>query len=114
MAFTENSNEGYFTGTNANPCVLISAPSAGQRLLIRSIFIHVEDTNNKYFNLHKLVGSNKYNMWGGFLTSGDTYIFGDDGDVFILDNTNESLQGSVLSGTVTSLDTFNISWAIAS
>lgn len=89
MAFTEGGQDGVLNGTSE--ITMVTAPGAGVRRLIKSIQINNKDTAQVTISIFMKNNTTNRTIWSGTLDSGDTWLFGDEGDLIILDATNKSI-----------------------
>lgn len=89
MAFIEGSSDGLLDGTTET--TLVAAPGAGVRRLIKTMQVYNQDTARVEVRISVKNGVNLRTIWKGHLDPGDTWIFGDAGDVAILDSTSKSV-----------------------
>ena len=112
MAFIESSHEGLITGTSISVySVLVASPNSNERIVIKSIMIHQNDPNSIFIHIGKLKGSNFYPFIKNWFEEDDT-LMNDDGEIFVLDGTNESIVGFYTSGTITNYPSFNVAWGL--
>lgn len=109
MAFTETGNEGSLNGTTAVD--IVAAPSSGNRHVIRSVKICNKDTAAVTIEVYKDKGGTEYRIWRGTLDVNDTIVF-DEGDIEVLDATNEALKAEMSGAAATTNPTFTASYAV--
>jgi hypothetical protein len=95
VAFLEGANDGALNGTTA--VVLIAAPAAATRRLVRYLAVQNRDTAAVVLTVRYVNGANARQIWSGTLQQGDTWEWGEDGSVITLDTTSKSIQ-AVLGG----------------
>lgn len=89
MAFNEGSSDGTLNGTTE--VTLVPAPAASTRRLVKTILVHNADTKNHDLTVKFKNGGNSRILWAGRLDVGDTWTFGEIGDVVVLDSTSKSV-----------------------
>lgn len=111
MAFTESSTDGVINGTVET--VLIAAPASSTRRLIRTITIRNNDASDIVVSIKLKNSSNTRIIWRGTLEPGDTWQFGEAGDILVLDATTKSVV-AVLDTNPTTNPDFTASFGDAS
>jgi hypothetical protein len=95
MAFTEGANDGALNGEAA--VTIVAAPGASARRLVRSITICNVDTADVVVTVRYVNNASTRIIWSGTLEVGDTWQWGDDGSVIVLDTTTKSIT-AVMGG----------------
>lgn len=108
-SFTETGNEGSLNGTTAVD--LVAAPGSGNRHVVRSVKICNVDTATVTVTVYKDKGGTAYRIWKGDLAVDDTLIL-DEGDIEVLDATNEALKAKLSGAAATTNPTFTASYAL--
>lgn len=109
--FVEGSNDGTLNGTNE--VTLVAAPAGGVRRVVRSIAVSNVDTAAVTATVALKNGSNRV-IWSGVLYVGDTWQFGESGDVLVLDSTSKSVVAFLSGAAATTNPDFSASYGDAS
>lgn len=111
MGFTESSNNGSLSGTSE--VTIVAAPGVGRRI-VKTIQIQNQDTAavRARVILKDTAGSSSY-IWDGILDSGDTWEYGEIGEVTVLDATTKSVVASLAFAVTSTNPTFIASYADA-
>jgi len=110
LNFIEGSFEGQITGTSVSIySTLVPAPSANTKRVIRSIYVHQNDPTTIFLHIGKFKGSSFYAFCRTWLEQDDNLV-SDEGDLFVLDATDESIISFYTSGSISSYPTFNVAW----
>jgi hypothetical protein len=105
VAAITNSQDGTWT---SGQVTLVPAPVAGQNN-VRTVTISNNDSASVTLCVQLLNGASKRTIWNGMLNPGDTWSFGESGDVLVLDASSKSMVAT-LSGTVSSGCDYVASW----
>lgn len=84
MAFVEGRQVG--TLPDATAVNLVNAPAAGTRRIVRTITISNNSGATLTLTISTVVGAISYTIWSGSLDNGDTWMFGDGGEVIVVDS----------------------------
>ncbi len=93
--FTEGSADGLVNGTGDT--VVVPPPGAGVRRIVRTMSVSTSIEADLSVELKN--GADYRVIWAGALKAGDTWQWGDGGDVLILDATSKSVVAR-LTGTI--------------
>lgn len=97
MAFTESASDGTLNSTTE--VTVVASPATSTRRLIRSITIQNRDTADVTLTVRYKSGASTRQIWKGALRPNETWIWGDGGEVLVLDATNKSIA-AVLAAAV--------------
>lgn len=107
--FVETGNEGDLNGTT--PVSLVTAPAGGERRVIRSAKICNKDTAAVTVDVYKDKNGTAYRIIQLTMAVGDTLIL-DEGDIEVLDATDETLKAVMSGAAATTNPTFTSSYAV--
>lgn len=107
--FGPGSNDGVYTGTT--PVVLVSAPSSGVKRLVKTITVFNADTQTRIVTMTFLSNSNSRTVVYQTLQPNETFIFGGDGEVLVLDATTKSVTSVLDSAPLANQPHFTAHYA---
>jgi hypothetical protein len=108
MAFVEGSNDG--TLNSVTQVTLVAAPAAATRRIVRYLSVQNRNNASVVLTVRFVNGANVRQLWSGTLLDGDTWEFGEDGQVIVLDATTKSVA-AVLAGAPTTQPDFTAHYA---
>ena len=94
MAFTEASADGILNGTGR--VTMVAAPGAGTRRIIKTMTVCNVDSVTLGLTVSYTNAGQHRTVWSGVLNPGDTWMWGDAGDVMVLDGTSKSVTAIYL------------------
>lgn len=109
MAFTEGSTEGQLAG--AAEATIVDAPPLGTRRIVKTI--NINTTELVILSVIVKNGILDSVIWSGQLDPGDTWVFGDIGEIIVLDSVNKYIIAKLTAPPVTQ-PTFKTSYGDAS
>lgn len=110
--FVEASVDGTLNG--AISVDVVPAPPAATRRLIKTINISNNDTADVICTIVLKNGANSRVIWSGTLNPGDTWQYGDAGDVTVLDTMSKSISASLAAPPATTNPDFVATYGDAS
>jgi hypothetical protein len=110
MAFEEFGDRGVLNGST--PVTIVPAPTGTgtSRSAVRYMGVYNKDTATVTLTVRVASGSSSYIIWSGTLNAGSTFIFGEAGEVLVL-NEGEYVEALLSSAPTTNNPDFNTSWA---
>ena len=106
VAAITNSQDGTLSDTSE--VTLVPAPLSGQNN-VRTVIIANINSDYVTVRIQLANGAARRNIWVGTLSPGDTWSFGESGDVLVLDSPSKSMIAKLDGVPVTPLD-FVASW----
>lgn len=106
--FGPGSNDGVFTGTT--PVTIVAAPSSGVKRMVKTITVFNADTQARILTLRFASASNRTIAYQT-LQPNDTFIFGGDGEVLVLDSTSKSITALLDSAPLANQPHFTAHYA---
>lgn len=102
-------NDGVFTGTT--PVTLVAAPASNVKRLVKTITIFNADTQVRIVTLRYVSAGGNRTVVYQTLQPNETFIFGGDGEVLVLDATTKSVAALLDSAPLANQPHFTAHYA---
>jgi hypothetical protein len=107
--FGPGSNDGVFTGTTA--VVLVAAPASGVKRLVKTLTVFNADTQTRIVTIRFLSSGSNRTVVYQTLQPNETFVFGGDGEVLVLDATTKSVTAILDSAPLANQPHFTAHYA---